>query len=81
MLRCTPLGARSPASYIPLGRLRVKGESGRRKGCFAIMLPKVRTPFNACPAEIMVIKVTSDQPFCDPAVAVAGRCVMTAHRV
>ncbi|PWJ93005.1 hypothetical protein C8D77_102782 [Mesorhizobium loti] len=50
MLHCTPLGARSPASYIPLGRFGVKGESGRRKGCFATMLPKVRTPFNACPA-------------------------------
>jgi len=47
MLRCTPLGARSPASYIAVGRLLVQDESEYPIGGFATMLPKVRTPFNA----------------------------------
>ncbi len=50
MLRCTPLGARSPASYTAVGRLLVQDESEYPIGGFATMLPKVRTPFNACQA-------------------------------
>jgi hypothetical protein len=36
---------------------------------------------NACPAEIMVIKVTSDLPFCHPAAALERGGAMTAHSV
>ena len=50
MLRCTPLGARTPASYIAVQRFPVPDESICRTGRFATMLPQVRIPFNACRA-------------------------------